>query len=1297
MTLARIGPPIHLKHGLGFDADGTAGSIGEDVDLSAPYVDWINSLNNGPLFPLPAPSTRSVAAAAPACILDGFTSGLAVTNTDTLDISIGADAMNVPEAQSLYAVNGAGITIGILSDSFNVLGGMSTDIAAGLLPPANEIDILEEGPDGSEDEGRAMAELVHAVAPGAAIDFYTAFESEQDFANGILALAQAGCSIIVDDVTYFDEPFFQVGGTIGGAVIASAVEAVIAEGVSYFTAASNEGENFYQASFTPTSARLPNGTLERHVEEFSNGAVVQTIALSGEPVIFDLQWDQPFSASTEDNTLTMELFNSSNSLVAESSAVGAGEPVQLMEPTSFGSGTYTLAIFWNGQGTEPGLFKYIIYSGYEGADTIEAPAGGVGSGSVIGHEMVPGANTVGAVDASDVAFNNNGTETAPTESYSSVGPGEILFDANGNRLAEPIDPDKINFTAPDGIPTSVFNPFYGTSAAAPNAAAVAALMLQANPNLTPTQVTDDLASTAAVMNGGSTADGAGFVQAPGAVAAALGAVWTSATGGIWNTNTNWASGQPTTSTPATLSDDFGTLTASYVVLVTTTSAAADTLTIGDTSEITVNLFVSAGSTLSIATGATVGQDGSLTVAGTGSLAVGGIAELTAASASLTLETGAGMSANVLEIGAGSLALGTGATIETTGTIPLVLTFGSTDESVPFGLATGGGALDVGGALTVSAGGMLLAGASVTVESSVTIETGGVLADQGGPSALAIVLDTTVTDQGTFSADGGMLINTGANVTVAAGGLLSASSIDVEGTAATLDITGHVTDSGDLTGAAPGSVGVEGGGTLTVGGSLVGVGIDLSGGGLIDLTTTSSATLLGGFTSVITLANQSGGEIDLADVPYNGGADTLGPLNNGTLAIADAGTTLADLVFPAAANYQFTRADAAGALQIGVACYCRGTRIATPAGEKPIEELNVGDLVLTASNEVRPIRWIGRRTYGAGQIEKHRHLRPIRIRAGALGSGAPSTSRDGPIPARDLLVSPEHAIALPDEAGAFVLAPAHLLVNGVSIAREPVTAPVEYLHLELREHDIILAEGAAAESFVDDNSRALFDNAAEFRTLYPKETPRPATFCAPRVTGGPVLAAARTRFDQLAGIEYGPLSGFLDRADREMVAGWAHDPANPDCPVVIEIVVNGRVVDTVVADTFRADLARLGMAGGHCAFNWQWPRPLDRARRHIVSVRRAGDGAEMPGSPFLLDRHVTMETALADLRFAPPEVRRAMAEFLADQADSLEFADYLNTSVSASIFAGSRSMPIPGNRAAPVCPFTGFSGCARKCW
>ena len=510
---------IHLKYGTAFGVDSSVASSGEEIDLSAPYATWFDSLVSGALLHIsyaPPHSTN----AAPACVSQGFTSGLAVTNAETVG-TIGADDMMVPQAIQTYGVDGSGIRIGILSDSFNLHGGEAADIAAGLLP-ADGVTILKEGPFGS-DEGRAMAELIHEVAPGAQIDFYSAFWSETDFASGIRALAQAGCNIIVDDVTYLDEPFFQDGGAVQ-----AAVEAVTAEGVSYFTSASDEGNNFYQANFTPVSVTLPGGVAGGSpvtAQQFSNGTALQSLTIAGgDTVTFSLQWDQPFATigtgRSSASSLALYLFDSAGKLVASAvdDTVG-GNPVQILPFTNNGAtANFSLAIVLN-DGVAPGLLKYIVYSDQTGAITINDANAGIGSGSVIGHEMISAANTVGAVNA------NDGTNPPTLEPFSSVGPGDILFDASGDRLAQPIDPNKINFTAPDGIATSVLNPFFGTSAAASNAAAVAALMLQANPKLTPAQVTDDLAKSALVTNGGSNAaDGAGFIQAPGAVQAALAAL-----------------------------------------------------------------------------------------------------------------------------------------------------------------------------------------------------------------------------------------------------------------------------------------------------------------------------------------------------------------------------------------------------------------------------------------------------------------------------------------------------------------------------------------------------------------------------------------------------------------------------------------------------------------------------------------------------------------------------------------------------------------------------------------------------
>jgi hypothetical protein len=131
--------------------------------------------------------------------------------------SSGANAAQVQQAldDSGLSVNGSGIKVGVLSDSFNDLGGAAADEASGALPSASDIQVLKDYASGGTDEGRAMMQIVHDIAPGASLAFYTAFDSEQDFANGILALAAAGCKVICDDVGYSDEPFFQ-NGVIAG-------------------------------------------------------------------------------------------------------------------------------------------------------------------------------------------------------------------------------------------------------------------------------------------------------------------------------------------------------------------------------------------------------------------------------------------------------------------------------------------------------------------------------------------------------------------------------------------------------------------------------------------------------------------------------------------------------------------------------------------------------------------------------------------------------------------------------------------------------------------------------------------------------------------------------------------------------------------------------------------------------------------------------------------------------------------------------------------------------------------------
>lgn len=145
----------------------------------------------------------------------------------------------------------------------------------------------------------------------------------------------------------------------------------------------------------------------------------------------------------------------------------------------------------------------------------------------------------------------------------------------------------------------------------------------------------------------------------------------------------------------------------------------------------------------------------------------------------------------------------------------------------------------------------------------------------------------------------------------------------------------------------------------------------------------------------------------------------------------------------------------------IVCFASGTLIRTREGDVAIDDLRVGDLVVTASGEHRPIAWVGHRTIDLSRHPKPQDVSPIRIRAHAFSEGRP---------ARDLLVSPRHAIAL-DVLGE-VLIPAEALVNGATILQE-MPEQVTYWHVELDGHDILLAENQPAESYLDLGNRSFF--------------------------------------------------------------------------------------------------------------------------------------------------------------------------------------------------------------------------------
>ncbi len=191
------------------------------------------------------------------------------------------------------------------------------------------------------------------------------------------------------------------------------------------------------------------------------------------------------------------------------------------------------------------------------------------------------------------------------------------------------------------------------------------------------------------------------------------------------------------------------------------------------------------------------------------------------------------------------------------------------------------------------------------------------------------------------------------------------------------------------------------------------------------------------------------------------------------------------------------------------CFAPGTLIRTSTGDVAVEELAIGDLVRTADGRDVPVMFIGRQVVHT-RFASAARANPIRIRAGALAEN---------VPARDLFVSPNHAIAVDG-----TLCNAHALVNGTTIAPAPAPAEVfTYYSIELPVHEVILAEGATVESFCDNVPRARFCNAAEFEALYPAGRDVGELTLPRAASARQVPAAIRTRIRDRAALLLGAVN------------------------------------------------------------------------------------------------------------------------------------------------------------------------------
>jgi len=461
-------------------------------------------------------------------------------------------------ARANYGLDGAGVKVGILSDSYNKLGGAAAGVANGNLPGAGNpcghgtpVQVVQElSGTGGHDEGRGMAEIVHDVAPEATLMFASAMNGELAFANNIRSLATAGAKVIVDDVAYFDEPMFQDGD------VGKAVSDVSALGVTYYSAAGNENimdlsnrdvSSYEAAAYRPTtcptmldaSGPTPIDISPSYLDchdfdpsgSVSNGDLLTVAQL--DQVSISLGWSEPeYGAITDFALVAVDTSNShivGGSDFDQATNGKAFEFATIANPSV--SHTYKLVVARYKNGSHPTggtpRLKFVTFSNdtyaYDAVQFNTTSGTDVIGPSTFGHSVPLTGASVGAVP-----YNFSG---AP-EDYSSRGPATYCWApvtgtttpaaALGSCQTKPLD-----FVATDGGLTSFFGSpvgpfwrFYGTSAAAPHAAAIAALMLDARPCAAPTDILAAQRSTARPVGSyGPGAIGSGLLDANAAVGA----------------------------------------------------------------------------------------------------------------------------------------------------------------------------------------------------------------------------------------------------------------------------------------------------------------------------------------------------------------------------------------------------------------------------------------------------------------------------------------------------------------------------------------------------------------------------------------------------------------------------------------------------------------------------------------------------------------------------------------------------------------------------------------------------------
>jgi subtilisin family serine protease len=399
-----------------------------------------------------------------------------------------SQADSVMEADRVRAAtpgyDGAGVRVGILSDSFNGLGGAPAGVASGDLPAT--VQVIEDVTSGFRtDEGRAMMELMYDLAPGADYAFAAAMISEARFAQNVERLADpatGNCRVIVDDILYYAEPYYQ------NSLVGRAINKVVSEhDVVYFSAAGNSARNAWER-IEPETASDPD--FPGVFIDFDPGPGIDTRQGFELPAVnhlyISLQWDDPFytldGVDTDIDIIILK--DGVHSSTIATNNLANQTPMELFFVTSGNAPATVELMFRVTSGPAPGRMKYVNYIPTTSGEHLTH------SPTVASHAGAEGSISVGAIDFFD--------QTSPRD-FTSVGPSTQLFDDAGNRIPGGIVRETPTLSAIQNTDTSFFKPgndpdsngypnFQGTSAAAPHAAAVAALILQHDPDLTRDEV-----------------------------------------------------------------------------------------------------------------------------------------------------------------------------------------------------------------------------------------------------------------------------------------------------------------------------------------------------------------------------------------------------------------------------------------------------------------------------------------------------------------------------------------------------------------------------------------------------------------------------------------------------------------------------------------------------------------------------------------------------------------------------------------------------------------------------------------